>query len=218
MKKDIFVWVPAASNDVFNLVTINNKRVREVAEFDDVNIICKEKEGSVELYDRKNKDYKEFEIDGYGDYVLWTDVLDKFHEETSFDRSNAVHVFPVRLGVFSTNLFFELLKFSTGWGHKWYHYMFDSRDFDFAGDMVEKGYKVALAFLNNEKQETIELIGQAGLAEALGTTRQNVQHHYKKGNLLKPFAVVDGKPAWTRQQAEEMVKTRKEGGNENGNN
>jgi len=56
-----------------------------------------------------------------------------------------------------------------------------------------------------------KLYGQSGLSEALNKSKQNIRYHLEKGNLLKPYALVDGRPVWNEKQIKEMKKMQEKG-------
>lgn len=208
MKKDIFVWEPKENNTVFNLVTVNGEFAKDALDRGDISIMLNDDGGLVELYDRKKKDHQEHEVKINFHVTLWEDVLNKFHEVTSIDRENVIHVFPVRVGVFSTNLHYEIVEYVRG--YEWTVKFVDGNNVKIdAGNFIEKGYKIALSL--TEEIKPLELYSQVGLAEVLGKSRQNIRYHLEKGNLLKPVALVDGRPVWSQEQVDKMMKLKEKG-------
>lgn len=204
MKKDIFVWEPLSNNSVFKLVKINNHWLSDVLhDVFEINIF----QNTVEIL--KDDDViVELEVDG----DIWTDVLDELHKylnDYGYDKENVVHVFPVRIGVFSTKLHYEIVEYSKP---SWYVTFIDGTKVCIDGiDFVEKGYKIGLSLVNKDEVKPLELYSQVGLAEVLGKSRQNIRYHLEKGNLLNPIALVDGRPVWNKDQVYKMLELKEKG-------
>lgn len=206
MKKDIFVWEPLENNSVFKLVNVNGEFAKDALDYDDINIVLKDNKGIVEMYNRKKKEYEDYVIDLY-DVVVWDDILEKLHEVLEIDRETVIHVFPVRIGVFKTNLHYEIVEYSKP---SWYVTFIDGTKIKVDGaNFIEKGYKIALSV--TEEIKPLELYSQVGLAKVLGKSRQNIRYHLEKGNLLKPVALVDGRPVWNQDQVKKMLKMKEKG-------
>lgn len=209
MKKDIFVWEPLENNSVFKLVNVNGEFAKDALDHDDINIVLKDNKGIVEIYNRKKKKYEDHVIDLY-DVVIWDDILEKLHEVLEIDRETVIHVFPVRVGVFSTNLHYEIVEYVRG--YEWTKKFIDGTKIKVEdSSFIEKGYKIGLSLVNKDEVKPLELYSQVGLAEVLGKSRQNIRYHLEKGNLLKPIALVDGRPAWNQDQVNKMLKMKEKG-------
>lgn len=204
MKKDIFVWEPLENNSVFKLVNVNGEFAKDVL----ISIMLNDDVGAVEIYDRKKKDYQEHEVKINFHMTLWDDVLEKLHEVLDIDRETVIHVFSVRLGVFRKYLHYEIVEYNRA--YEWTVKFVDGNNVKIdVGNFIEKGYRIALSL--TEEIKPLELYSQVGLAEALGKSRQNIRYHLEKGNLLKPIALVDGRPAWNQDQVDKMMKLKEKG-------
>lgn len=206
MEKSIFVWEPLLNNKVFKLVKVNGKWLNDVwPDVRELNIF----NNTVEII--FDDDVKEFREDGND--IIITDMLDILHNylnERDIDKENTVHVFAVRLGVFSSGLYYEVVEYHKAYG--WQATFVQNTKHSNSGTFIDTGYKVALEYIANKNQENqLELVSQVGLAEALEKSRQNIRYHLEKGNLLKPYASVDGRPAWTKEQVNEMINMKEKG-------
>lgn len=208
MKKDIFVWETLENNSVFKLVNVNGEFAKDALDHDNINIVLKDNKGIVEIYNYKKEKYEDHVVDLY-DVVIWTDVLEKLHEVLGIDKEKVMHVFPVRIGIFKTNLHYEIVEYNKP---SWYVTFIDGTKVKVDGaNFIEKGYKIGLSLVNKDEVKPLELYSQVGLAEVLGKSRQNIRYHFAKGNLLKPIALVDNRPAWNQAQVDKMLKMKEKG-------